>query len=217
MKSFYSFCAATLAFCGFSVACASAQVLFSFEPGEPGLPYAGNPALYQTTLSTTTGVTHGTTSLQTSVAVPTFGGPGSAAFTDAARANAINGASALLIDMTVPNKVFGFGNIDMQFFQTGIRPGGDADETAFSGSFAGSPGQTITLTIPLTNTQFGTPHININPALPWSYQIDLSFNSAAGGPYVFQFDNIRVVPEPVSLGAVGTASGLMLMRRRRHA
>lgn len=215
MKSFFK-CAVAVAFLGFSALSAPAQVLFGYEPGEPGIPYAGNPALYVTTLSTTTGVTQGLTALQTSVAVPAvFGGPGSAAFTDATRANLINGASEILIDMTVPNKQFNFGNIDITFFQTGIRPGGDADETRFSPTFALSSGQTITLAIPLTTTQFGTPHININPALPWSYQIDLSFNTGVAGPFVFQFDNLRVVPEPTSLAAVAAMGGLTLVRRRR--
>jgi len=213
MKRFFM-CAAAVAFLGFSAISASAQTLFSYEPGEPGLPYVGNPALYTTSLSATTGVTNGATALQVSTPVPAFGGPQSSFLTDAARANAINGASALLIDMHVPQQAFGFGNIDLQFFQTNIRPGNNADETGFSATFAGSSGQTITLQIPLTNTQFGTPHITLDPAQPWAYQIDLSFNSAAAGPFVFQFDNLRVVPEPASMSVLAMG-GLVLVRRRR--
>lgn len=213
MKRFFM-CAVAAAFVGLGAMSASAQVLFSYEVGEPGMPYVGNPALYVTTPSAI-GVTHGVQSMQTSVALPAvFGGPGSSVLTDAARANAINGASEILIDMTVPQQAFGFGNIDLQFFQTNIRPGFDFDETRFSPTFALSSGQTITLAIPLTTTQFGTPHLTLNPALPWSYQIDLSFNSAAAGPFVFQFDNMRVVPEPASIGAIAL-SGLALVRRRR--
>ena len=89
---------------------------------------------------------------------PGFGGPGSAAFTDAGRATTINNSPYMLIDMTVPQKGFNFGNIDVTFFQTGIRgPGNDADETGFSPTFALSSGSTVTLQIPLTNTQLRYP------------------------------------------------------------
>jgi hypothetical protein len=208
---------------GFASA-AHAQLLFSYEPGEPGLPYAGNPAAYVTSTTTTAPpVTEGTQALSVSITSgQPFGGPGSASFTDAARAAIINGAPAVAIDMTVPDPRpgvadFNFGNIDLQFFQTGIRPGADADETRFSPTFALSEGQTITLEIPLTDTQFGTPHITLNPAEPWSYQIDLSFGRAAGntGPLTFGFDNLRAVPEPASL--LGVAAGALLMLRRRCA
>ena len=74
------FCAAVC----LSTTLVRAQTVFSYEPGEPGLPYTGNPGIYVTSTSTTTGVTNGAQSLQTSVAAPAiFGGPGSAAFTDA--------------------------------------------------------------------------------------------------------------------------------------
>src|SRR5262245_42368564 len=104
-------------FCAFAVlmvmlctASANAQLLFSYENGETGMPYIGNPGIYTITTSTTTGVTQGTQSLQASVPVPTFGGPtNSARFTDAVRAAIINGAPAVAIDMTVPNVNFGFG------------------------------------------------------------------------------------------------------------
>lgn len=206
------FCAAVC----LSTTLVRAQLLFSYEPGEAGMPYAGNPGTYTASTSTTTGVTNGTQSLQVSGAVATFGGPGSAAFTDAIRAAEINAAPAVAIDMTVPNKSFGFGNIDLTFFQAGMRGGAGADETGFSPTFALSAGQTITLQMPLTNTQFGTPHILIDPALPWSYQIDLSFNSTDPAPYVFQFDNLRLVPEPGSL-AILAIGGMALSARRRRA
>jgi hypothetical protein len=197
-------------------ASANAQLLFSYEAGETGMPYVGNPALYVVSTSTTTGVTNGLQSLQVTVPIPTFGGPTNATrFTDATRANLINNNDLLAIDMTVPNIPFGFGNIDLQFFQTNIRPGFDADETRFSGTFATSSGQTVTLFIPLTTTQFGTPHIHLDPAQPWAYQIDLSFNSANSGPFTFQFDNLRVVPEPATLGCCGLLAGAALLRRRR--
>jgi hypothetical protein len=213
-------CAAAVVFVG--VASANAQLLFGFEDGEPGHPYAGNPAPYVTTITTTAPpVTQGTQALSVTInAGQFFGGPGSAQFTDAVRAALINGAPAVAIDMTVPDALagapdFNFGNIDLQFFQTGIRPGADNDETAFSPTFATSDGQTITLQIPLTMTQFGSPHITINPALPWSYQIDLSFGRAAGntGPLTFGFDNLRAVPEPGALALLGL-TGLALIRRR---
>src|SRR5262245_32143221 len=112
-------------------ASANAQLLFGFEAGEPGLPYAGNPAPYVvTTTNTSPPVTQGTQAINATInAGAFFGGPGSSAFTDAARANIISSALALLIDMTVPDPTpgapdFNFGNIDMTFFQTGIRPGG---------------------------------------------------------------------------------------------
>jgi len=206
-----AFCAAMC----LSTTLVRAQLLFSYEPGEPGMPYAGNPGIYTVSTSTTTGVTNGTQSIQASVPVPQFGGPGSSAFTDAVRAAAINGAPAVAIDMTVPSKSFGFGNIDLQFFQTGMRGGAGFDEARFSPTFATSSGQTITLQIPLTTTQFATPHILLDPLLPWSYQIDLSFNSADQGPFVFQFDNLRAVPEPASsaLLAIGGVAVGTLRRR----
>ena len=215
------FCAAAVVLVG--AASADAQLLFGYEAGEPGHPYAGNPAPYVTSIVTTAPpVTQGTQALSTTInAGQFFGGPGSAAFTDALRAAIINGAPAVQIDMTVPDPRpgtpdFNFGNIDLQFFQPGIRPGGDADETRFSPTFALSEGQTITLEIPLTMTQFGTSHITINPSLPWSYQIDLSFGRATGntGPLTFGFDNLRAVPEPGALALAGIA-GLGLLRRRR--
>ena len=205
------FCAAVC----LSTTLVRAQTLFSYEPGEPGMPYTGNPGIYTASTSTTTGVTNGTQSLQVSTPVPAFGGPGSAAFTDAVRAAQINAAPAVVVDMTVPNKSFGFGNIDLQFFQTGMRGGAGFDETRFSSTFALSPGQTIPLQIPLTTTQFGTPHILLDPLLPWSYQIDLSFNSADTAPFVFQFDNLRLVPEPASMGILAFAGMLLASRRRR--
>jgi len=198
-------------------ASANAQLLFSYEAGETGMPYVGNPGIYTIT-SSTTGVTQGLTSLQASVPVPTFGGPTNATrFTDAVRAAIINGAPAVAIDMTVPQTAFGFGNIDLQFFQDGLRGGAGFDETGFSPTFATSSGQTITLQIPLTNTQFGSPRITLNPSVPWAYQIDLSFNSAAPGPYVFQFDNLRAVPEPAMLSGCALMGGITLLRRRRAA
>jgi hypothetical protein len=197
---------------------ASAQLLFGYENGEAGMPYIGNPGAYTPSLSNV-GVTQGVQSLEVSTPGPAkpFGGPQSAQLTDAARANLINNSPAVLIDMTVPNIPFGFGNIDLQFFQTGIRgPGNDADETAFSPTFALSSGQTITLQIPLTNTQFGTPHITLDPNQPWAYQIDLSFNTTAAGPYVFQFDNLRAIPEPATIGLLGVGAVVFgVMRRRR--
>jgi len=203
-----------------------AQVLFSYEAAEPGTPYLGNPALYVVAPSLTTGVTNGLQSITATIPVPAFGGPQSASMdptTNAAvlaKTQAINNASAVAIDMTVPQQGFNFGNIDLTFFQTGIRgPGLDADETRFSPTFALSSGSTITLQIPLTTTQFGTPHINLDPTKPWAYQIDLSFGPATGvtGPFTFAFDNLRVVPEPASAMALCAAGGLALIRRRRHA
>jgi PEP-CTERM motif len=201
---------------GLLAAPASAQLLFGYENGEVGMPYVGNPAGYVTTLSNV-GVTQGVQSLQTTAPIPAFGGPGSAAFTDAGRANIINNSPYVLIDMTVPQKAFGFGNIDLQFFQTGMRGGAGFDETGYSPTFAASSGSTITLQIPLTGTQFGSSHIALDPSQPWSYQIDLSFNSAAGGPYTFQFDNLRAVPEPASLGlfAIGLVAAGFARRRGR--
>jgi hypothetical protein len=216
MKRFLT-CAVCIALLGLCAAPLSAQTLFSYEVGETGQPYIGNPALYTVSTSLTTGVTHGAQALQVSTPVPTFGGPQSAVFTDANLANLINGANEVLIDMTVPNVAFGFGNIDLQFFQDEIRPGFDFDETRFSATFAASSGQTITLAIPLTLTQFGSPRITLDPTESWAYQIDLSFNSAAPGPFVFQFDNLRVVPEPASLAGAALVGLSLVTRRRRRA
>ena len=219
----YCLSAAAVAVVLLGAASANAQLLFGYEAGEPGAPYVGNPPVYVVATSTTTPpVTQGTQAITATIASgQLFGGPQSASLTDATRAALINNAPFVAIDMTVPDPRpgvadFNFGNIDLQFFQPGIRPGADADETRFSQSFAPSEGQTVTLFIPLTETQFGTPHITLNPSQPWSYQIDLSFGRAAGntGPLTFGFDNLRAVPEPGSaLFAVGTI-GLMLARRR---
>lgn len=206
-----AFCAAMC----LSTSLVCAQVLFSYESGEPGMPYTGNPGIYTASTTTTAGVTDGTQALQVSVPAPNiFGGPGSAAFTDAVRAAEIDAAPAVAIDMTVPSKNFGFGNIDLSFFQAGERGGAGSDETAFSPTFALSSGSTVTLQIPLTNTQFGTPHVTLDPTMPWSYQIDMSFNSADQGPFVFEFDNLRIVPEPASLLSMAMG-GLLVVRRRR--
>lgn len=220
---YYLLCAVAATLMG--AASANAQLLFGYEAGEIGFPYAGNPAAYTVaTTNTAPPVTQGTQAITASIGagLQLFGGPGSAAFTDAARANLINSSPAVLIDMTVPDpnpgvNDFNFGNIDLQFFQTGIRPGGDNDETGFSSTFAFSDGQTITLMMPLTNTQFGSPHITLNPNMPWSYQIDLSFGRAAGntGPLTFGFDNLRAIPEPAALLSAGAMGALMLIRRRR--
>jgi len=210
------FCAAAVFVVMLCVTSAQAQLLFSYEAGETGMPYVGNPPLYTVSTSVTTGVTNGAQALQVSVPLPTFGGPTNATrFTDAARANLINNSDFLAIDMTVPNIPFGFGNIDLTFFQTNIRPGFDADETRFSPTFAASSGSTVTLIIPTTTTQFGTPRIHLDPTQPWAYQIDMSFNSAANGPFVFQFDNLRAIPEPATLSCCALAGGLALLRRRR--
>ncbi len=197
----------------------SAQLLFGYENGESGMPYIGNPIAYAPSLSNV-GVTQGIQSLQVTTNFPGFGGPQSAFLTDAGRATAINNSPYMLIDMTVPTTQFNFGNIDVTFFQTGIRgPGLDADETGFSPTFALSSGSTVTLQIPLTNTQFGTPHIALDPSQPWAYQIDMSFGPAQGvvGPYTFEFDNLRAVPEPASCGlfAIGLVAAGFARRRSR--
>jgi hypothetical protein len=208
-------------------ASANAQLLFGYEPGEAGLPYFGNPAAYTVaTTNTVPPVTQGTQAINVSIpaGLQPFGGAQSAMLTDAARVALLNSSPFVQIDMTVPDPRvgtpdFNFGNVDLQFFQPGgTLPGpGSSDETGFSGTFALSDGQTITLTIPLTNTQFGSPHLTLNPALAWAYQIDLSFGRAAGntGPLTFGFDNLRAIPEPASLLSAGAAVGLMLIRRRR--
>lgn len=215
---------ATLFAIGLLAAPASAQLLFGYEDGETGMPYAGNPASY-TVSPSNIGVTQGKQSVQASVLVPTFGGPLSAQLdpvNDASAlniTNAINNAQALLIDMTVPNKTFNYGNIDLQFFQEGIRgPGLDADETGFSPTFALSSGSTITLRIPLTNTQFGSPRITLDPSKPWAYQVDLAFGVNPGiTGFDFQFDNLRVVPEPATWGILSMgAVALGMVRRRRR-
>jgi hypothetical protein len=213
---YFSLCAATVAALLLSTASARAQTLFSYEVGELGMPYIGNPATYIPAAGVL-GVTNGVASLQVTGLVIAFGGPQSAFLTDAARANAINAAPAVLIDMTLPtNATFGFGNIDLTFFQTNIRPGFNNDETGFSGTFAlAAPGSTITLQIPLTNTQFGTPHLTLDPGQPWAYQIDLSFNSPSPAPYVFHFDNLRVVPEPATAALGALLGGGLVLRRRR--
>ncbi len=101
------------------------------------MPYAGNPPAYVASLSTTTGVTQGSQAPSGNCARPGIWRARSAAFTDAGRATTINNSPYMLIDMTVPQKGFNFGNIDVTFFQTGIRgPGNDADETGFSPTFA---------------------------------------------------------------------------------
>ena len=53
MKRFFM-CAVAAAFVGFSAVSASAQ-LFSYEVGEVGQPYTGNPGIYTVSTSTTTG------------------------------------------------------------------------------------------------------------------------------------------------------------------
>ncbi len=197
---------------------ASAQLLFGYEDGETGSPYSGNPAAYVVTPSNV-GVTQGLQSIQATVPVPTYGGVLSSQFTDAVLANTINSAPYVLIDMTVPDKVFNWGNIDLAFFQTDIRPGADGDETGWSPTFALSPGQTVTLQIPLTNTQFGSPHITLDPAQPWSYQINMSFSPGDNvtGPYVFQFDNLRAVPEPATWGLLTLGAVVLGVVRRRRS
>src|SRR4051794_10663844 len=116
MKSRQGLCGALVAAAVImlGVTSAGAQTLFSYENGEAGFPYVGNPGLY-TVSTSNVGVTNGVQSLQVSVPVPTFGGPQSSFLTDAVRAAAINAAPAVLIDMTLPNVTFGFGNIDLTF------------------------------------------------------------------------------------------------------
>jgi len=193
--------------------------VFSYEPGEAGMPYHGNPGTYVVGTSTTVGVTHGTQSLSVTSNLITFGGPQSSLFSDNGRAFLFNGATDVLIDMTVPQNVtFGFGNIDLTFFQTGMRGGAGFDETRFSPTFAtAAPGSTITLDIPLTNTQFGSPRIVLDGSQPWAYQIDLSYNTGSSPPFTFNFDNLRLVPEPASAGMLCLLSGTLLgKRRQRH-
>jgi hypothetical protein len=199
---------------------AQAQLLFGYENGEPGLPYAGNPASYVTTLTNAVPpVTQGIQALSVRANTNLFGGPGSSSLLDPTIANVISGSPAVLIDMTVPNVPINFGNIDLQFFQAGMRGGAGFDETGFSPTFALSPGQTITLQIPLINTQFGSPQIILDPNVPWSYQIDISFGLPAGGtfPLDFGFDNLRAVPEPASFAGASLLVGSLAMARRRRA
>ena len=47
-----SLCAVVLTAVFLRAGTASAQLVFGYEPGEPGLPYAGNPASYTTTTTT---------------------------------------------------------------------------------------------------------------------------------------------------------------------
>lgn len=199
---------------------AQAQLLFGYENGEPGLPYAGNPASYVVSLTgAVPPVTEGVQALAVRANTNLFGGPASASMLNPTAANIISGSPAVLIDMTVPNVPINFGNIDLQFFQVGMRGGAGFDETGFSPTFALSPGQTITLQIPLTNTQFGSPQIILDPNVPWSYQIDISFGLPGGGtfPLDFGFDNLRAIPEPASFAGAALLVGSLGMARRRRA
>jgi hypothetical protein len=212
-------CAAAAAALLVGASSARAQLLFGYEAAEPGMPYTGNsPAVYTVGTSTTNGVTQGLQSLQVTGAFPSFGGPASSALTDATRVALLNGAPAVLIDMTVPNVAFGFGNIDLHFFQPANPVALEQDqETNFSPTFATSSGQTVTLRIPLTlQGRPANTKLHLDPTQPFSYQIDLSYNSAADGPFTFYFDNLRaeVVPEPTSLA--GCAAGALFLRRRRR-
>lgn len=215
---------ATAAFV-FGANSANAAVVFGFEPGESDLPFTGNgPFDYSTGISTTTGVTQGTQALSITASDNSFGGALSASAVNATAAALLDSATSVTLDLTVPNFTFNYGNIDLHFFQPmNANAQNQSQETKFSPTFATSSGSTVTLTIPLAlqSRPSGTS-LNLDPTLPFSYQIDFSFgpdvNEDAGQTITFDVDNISTttVPEPASLAGVGIASAALMSRRRKR-
>jgi len=220
--------AAAFAAIAFTAVSANAQLIFGYEANEPGLPYTGVPAAYTAGTSNVPSpagpVTQGLQAITVSTTTGGFGGPRSSVLTDAGRVALFNTRPSITLDVQLPSVQLNFGNLDLHIFQGGNpNPALQDQETAFSlgnlGAFAPNSHQTVT--IPLTGLQIGgnaQGHVELDPTLPWQYQIDIAVGYAAPitGGVTWGFDNMQAVPEPASIvGASIVLGGLVLGRRRK--
>ena len=184
-------------------ASASAQTLFSFESGV-GDWSSGNTAA-MIIASSTTGATDGTQSM----AITHLAGGG---FSWIGNANAfsvasyLNGKSELIFDLTIgPNGLGGatWFNMDMAFNDAA----GWRQTPAPAFDLPRDPG-THEVHVPIP--------ASLQPVNPTNwFQIFLGFNGPAGAERTFYIDNIRVVPEPATIAALGLGAAALLRRRRR--
>ena len=198
---------------------ASAQLIESWENTLDGWtfnPSYNTQAGFTQGFSNTAGVTDGSYSLTITSAAPApnYGqmleGPYSY-YNTVALANATD----LLMDVDTTAGAFGYYlqfDIEINNADTGF-----LSLDGYSYSASATIGSEATMTFPIPSSVSSELASSSNPT-----QIDISIGGGTGGGEMF-LDNLRgngppvVVPEPMSLGAIGAGSVLLLLRRHRRA
>jgi hypothetical protein len=197
---------------------ASAQLIESWENTLDGWtfnPSYNTQAGFTQGFSNTTGVTNGSYSLTVTSAGPSpnYGqmleGP-----TDYYNTVALANATDLLLDVDTTPAAFGYFlqfDIEINNADTGFQ---SIDGYAYPSATIGSES---TVTFPISPTISSELAASSNPT-----QIDISIGGGGGGGEMY-LDNLRgngppvVLPEPMSLGAMGAGSVLLMLRRHRKS
>lgn len=197
---------------------ASAQLIESWENTLDGWtfnPSYNTQAGFTQSFSNTTGVTNGSYSLDITSAgpAPDYGqlleGPYSYYNTVA-----LAHSTDLLLDVDTSAAAFGYYlqfDVEINNLDTGFT---SIDGYAYPSTTIGSE---TTVQIAISPTIAAELAASSNPT-----QIDISVGGGGGGGTMY-LDNLRgngpavVLPEPVSFGAMGAGSVLLLLRRRRAA
>ena len=190
--------ALALAFVGGLTLSASAQLLYSFETqneinfavDEPG-------GLDVTFAQSTIGATLGSSSLQVNLPSGSFSWW---AIDNASIANTIRNNTTILVDVTVVN-ANPWQNMMMVFNS----PNG----------FSQANGNQVDLVAGTQTVAFqyqgGSTNLNLPPQdSPW---FKLTFSANSGAPLTYYIDNIRAVPEPMTMSVL--AAGLLGLAARR--
>jgi hypothetical protein len=220
--------AAAMSLC---VASAHAQLLYSFETGDPGGPRDG--FLPDNGVTSTAQATYGTTVGSNSLEVVTPGGyTGTYTQSDLPAALSDPNYVGVTADVSIsPNAPYGgnYSDVTLTMFAYNNSEGIGASFTPLNTEWANvdfAPGTYLDVSIPFTDygsytdpttsVTYPTYGALINSGTGWAVSgFQFTFDSDA--PATVYFDNVNaVVPEPASIG-IGAVSGLLLLARRRKA
>lgn len=185
-----------LAFVGGLTLSASAQLLYSFEDaGQIG--FVSNEGSAITFAQSTIGATEGSSSLQINNPNGSFAWW---AIDNAAIANTIRNNSTILVDVTVVN-ANPWQNMMMVFNS----PSGWSQQNGNQVDLVAGT-QTVAF-----QYQGGSTNLTLPPLdSPW---FKLTFSANSGAPLTYYIDNIRAVPEPMTMSVL--AAGLLGLAARR--